>query len=455
MVVIYNNRTWLGAVYHVEGTILEHIVMPTCVMCVWTVIAYIIQLSVGMTSKTLSSELTHSYLLFGKFVCFFLVFRTNQAYRRFWLASDTLKVIQVSCRELHQTYVCYMKGGMEAKSPDEKISWEIKSCRAKTDITRYLICFCVLLKIHARVAYQGYMFGDFDEELLTIVRQNMARVRGLLTQDEFRIAEEWMNIKNAKQIIEHERRRSIQLGFTPMATPTMVGGRACYLIIYFIICLNRDCSLMCKEWGWLERVLNLADVRTKNLLYGFEAMESNVATPMPLPFNHIGKVCLFMWLFLFPLVLTSPEDGLVVVVISSLFMSMLLLGLEAIGMEIEDPWGEDANDLDVPRQIASVEENMFEILCCRKDPAVDNFVWIRPPPEYCHGHVPQFLCLASEQSAVLKMWPECKIINFKPTSCPTRPSTTTFNLSTNDAKPGPGSGASGGYLWRYDIWDWK
>lgn len=458
MVVLYNTRTWLGSVYHVEGTILEHILWPVAVMSGWTVVAYFIQLSFGITSTTLSPAVTKSFLLLGKFTCFFLIFRTNQAYRRFWLASDALRMIQISARELHQTYICYLKGGMFAKDPEERTIWEANSCRAKTDVTRYIIAFCLLLKIHSRVAYEGYMRGICDIDMMETAKMNLARVRGLLTEDEFVIVEEWMNLKESLKALEEERHRIEQRGWTAMGVPTCVGGRAVYLVVYFLVCLNRDCAIFAKEWGWLERVLNLADARVKFMLYGFEAMESNVSTPMPLPFNHIGKTCLFMWLLWFPLVLTSPDDGIIVSLISSVFISAILFGLEAIGMEIEDPWGDDSNDLDVPRQIGSVEENMYEIMCCRKDPSVDNFVWIRPPPEYCNGHVPQFLCLASEASALLQMWPECKTVNFKPTSCPTRPATTSLYESlsarTGAKATGPGCGASGGYLWRYDIWNW-
>merc|ERR1719327_2030611 len=74
--------------------------------------------------------------ILGGFVSFFLIFRTNQAFNRYWKSNRCLKEIQVVARELQQQFVSYMKGGQmadrEAK-PQEYEDWEAYATSAKTD----------------------------------------------------------------------------------------------------------------------------------------------------------------------------------------------------------------------------------------------------------------------------------------------------------------------------------
>ena len=63
-----------------------------------------------------------------------------------------------------------------------------------------------------------------------------------------------------------------------------------------------------------------------------------------------------------------------------IFVMLALLGIDAISTELEDPFGDDANDLDISEHIASLESEALALLELSGDvKARDAFVWRRLP----------------------------------------------------------------------------
>ena len=62
--------------------------------------------------------------------------------------------------------------------------------------------------------------------------------------------------------------------------------------------------------------------------------------------------------------------------------SLALLGIDSIGTELENPFGRDANDLDILEMMTSLEREMMKMLeLCEDFRARHEFVWM-PVPEY-------------------------------------------------------------------------
>lgn len=437
--IVYNTRTWLGSIFHWRGTVLPHIWAPTLCIALYAAGVYILQLCVPLLQEKLDIE--PSFVLLGKFVSFFLVFRTNGAYHRYWSSNDVLKGVQVASRELHQQFIVYIKGGRLAKSDKDRHEWEVLATRCKTDATRLILAFCVAFKLHSRMALDGYLKGEIEQDMWDQIRIDRVRLRGLLTKEEFHIVDTLLRIDQSPQA-------SCWNGVTYNVS-TEIKGRPCHIMLYFLFCLGRDAALFAKTWGWLERSLNLADVHHAILMRCFEAMDQNICTPLPLPYGHLCKMLMFTFLLAFPFCLNKMENGIIVCVITPVIIAAAMFGMESISMEIEDPFGDDANDFAVMRIITAIESSMFETMLCRNEPATQNFMWVRAPEDYQDCNT--FLCLASEHRAVLEMNPACTAALYQPVAFPGRQVPSGSGSQAREI----GCGASGPALWHYDLWSWK
>jgi ion channel-forming bestrophin family protein len=83
-------------------------------------------------------------------------------------------------------------------------------------------------------------------------------------------------------------------------------------------------------------------------------------TPIPFSYAMYIKKFIFVYLLTLPIGLVG-EEGLITVPIV-LVITYILLGVELIAEEIEDPFGKDINDLPTDRLSAKIKENIREIL---------------------------------------------------------------------------------------------
>lgn len=390
--IVYDNRSWLGSLVHVRGTAIPNIILPVLVVGIWSYFVYCLQVAFP---ETLKFNVESAHKILGAFVSFFLIFRTNQAYNRYWHCNDCLKEIQVSVRELHQQFLVYNKGGILGKEKD-KGSWETHATQAKTDATRYVLAYCVAFKLHSRIAYDGYMMGEIDDEKKAQIDCDRARLRGLLSAEEFGIVDNMLRINHVP--------KTGGLGLAAIyEVSTEVSCRACHIMLFFLRCLAFQCALKNKTWGWLERCLNLADGSIGKMMRAFEEMDQNITTPLPLPYCHLCKTLMFIFLMVFPMVGVTAEDGLMLNVLCPTVIATAMFGLESISMEIEDPFGDDDNDFDVMRTVSAIEGSIYEVMHCRNDPTIDNFTWIQAPESGAYKDVVSFLALKTEQSAAIAM----------------------------------------------------
>lgn len=393
--IIYESRTWLGPLTHWLGTVLPEVAVPIVCVAIWSYVVYVAQLN----HPYLAINVGNGDKILGAFVTFFLVFRTNQAYRRYWNSNNVLRELALNCRELHQQFIVYTKGGQRAKKKDVD-SWERLATTAKTDATRLLLAFCVTFKMHSRMAYDGYMLGEIEAEKKQQVDFDVARLRGLLS------LQEWTIVKNMVRISDKPTYTMTPTG--PVETyevETSIHSRASHAIVFWLRNLINLISLNAKGWGWVERSLNLSDGSLQRLLKAFEAMDQNICTPLPLPYCHLCKCLMFTYVIFYPVVGVTPEQGLVANITIPCIISLAMFGLEVISMEIEDPFGEDPNDFDVMRIISSIEGSIFEMMRDRNDPAFANFAKMHAPAEYTDCDY--FIALRSERSAVIGLMPGC------------------------------------------------
>lgn len=79
----------------------------------------------------------------------------------------------------------------------------------------------------------------------------------------------------------------------------------------------------------------------------------------PLPFAYVVHLrrALVIYCFTLPFALIDMFDFKWAVILDTLFLSYVFFGIEEIGVEIEDPFGTDDNDLPLEAICASIEKN--------------------------------------------------------------------------------------------------
>lgn len=84
----------------------------------------------------------------------------------------------------------------------------------------------------------------------------------------------------------------------------------------------------------------------------------------PLPFAYVVHLrrALFFYCFSLPFALLETFNWMVGAVVGTFFLSYVFFGIEEIGVEIEDPFGEDENDLPLEDICASIHRNTKGLL---------------------------------------------------------------------------------------------
>lgn len=105
-----------------------------------------------------------------------------------------------------------------------------------------------------------------------------------------------------------------------------------------------------------EHRLRLIDANISELIDLFGGAERIVRTPVPLAYAHHIKSFLTLFCLTAPLALLGGMGALTPV--AATVVAFGLYGIDEIGVEIEDPFGEDANDL----PMAEIFDELAEIL---------------------------------------------------------------------------------------------
>jgi hypothetical protein len=117
-----------------------------------------------------------------------------------------------------------------------------------------------------------------------------------------------------------------------------------------------------------EAVLHLDTIQEQQLLAsvsdfmkGYHAIRKYLTTPIPFPMVQMGRIFLFFYVFTLPFAILSSTLSytsfylLVIVFI----MTYGFLGLELVSIELDDPFGDDPNDLPVVGQAKDVCEDVY------------------------------------------------------------------------------------------------
>ncbi|KAJ1736672.1 hypothetical protein H4217_002116 [Coemansia sp. RSA 1939] len=287
----------------IHGSVVFLTLPGTCIMTGYAVgIGFLIQkyeyLAIQLTVMTMVS-LVLSLLL---------VFRTNSAYDRYWEGRKIWQEIKVMSRSIIRSFWCCV---ME-KSTDDSAQ--------KLQALKNVAAFVISIKHYLR-GEDGIEHADYD---------------GLLSP-EFRVAFATQGAGFGYGAIPRTSVGSQQAreGWErpdELSLPHML----LYELQKFVESIQDNHQIHLQYYASL-----LASINTLSSLLG--SCERILSTPIPMAYRIHLSHALYMYLLVLPWALASM--GLAKTVILQFVVSFMMIGIDSISREIQNPFGYDANDL--------------------------------------------------------------------------------------------------------------
>jgi len=169
--------------------------------------------------------------------------------------------------------------------------------------------------------------------------------------------------KNAIKKAECERRKA-DLPYGEEGGPDNKGRPA------LIACLLSHKVYWLYHNGWMSSaVLKKCDTQISTYVGAWMAMEKICGTPMVFPYTQMLSIFMVLFVFTFPIPLAHvfwnedvPFNGFLINGFISSLVAFAFFGMNAVGVEIENPFGNDANDLPVEPMMKRVEKDTLSLL---------------------------------------------------------------------------------------------
>ena len=127
-----------------------------------------------------------------------------------------------------------------------------------------------------------------------------------------------------------------------------------------VLCRITDLIRVARERDLIDsHQLQCLDQNIQSLTGYCGACERIRSTPLPFAYAVHLRRALMVYCFTLPFALVH-RFGLVTIPVT-LVVAYILFGIEEIGVEIEDPFGEDTNDLPLEKICATIEQNLLEL----------------------------------------------------------------------------------------------
>ncbi|MED0998955.1 bestrophin family protein [Bacillus mobilis] len=237
------------------------------------------------------------WVIVGGALGLLLVFRTNTAYDRYWEGRKLFGTIGACTRNLAISFLCHWDSKGKVMDPE------------KIKCLHLLIAFPKLAKAHLR-----------DEK-------NLAEIKSLLD----------ICSEKEREILGKSIHLPISITYM-LKTILSKGLKAGQIHPSAIISMETDLNMLLTSVGGCDRIKT---------------------TPIPFAyFAHI-KILLIIFCTTLPIGLVDSLGWFTV--LATTFISFAFIGIEAIGVEIEDPFGQDPNDLPLEGMCIGIEAQLVNL----------------------------------------------------------------------------------------------
>ncbi|KAJ3114237.1 hypothetical protein HDU96_002364 [Phlyctochytrium bullatum] len=297
----------------INGSVLPHVWFPTLVVTLWTVFWVLIHQQAKWALVATQPLLIS---IIGVVLSLLLVFRNNTAYDRYWEGRRMWGSIITHCRNLGR--VIWIMGNAEGNAQVQQ---------EKRGALNLVLAFPIATKYLLR-GKPGILYTDLVHLLCHVPAFN------------------------PKKPNFHENNVPMEILF--------------HLTSYIYRARKAETYDVQGQTQFFTALTGLMDCLTN--------LERIRNSPIPLVYNIHLKIVVIIYLLALPFQLTGALNYFAIPVV--FIASFIFLGIEAIALEIENPFGEDANDLPMEAFIELIRNEVNEILA--SDSKRDPQLWLAP-----------------------------------------------------------------------------
>jgi len=383
--MILYSSDWTQVIFTFAGTVWPNIRAKWIFFTIYAIIAYLVavqqQANFGSEGRT---------VLFGT-MSFLLIFRANAAYARYWLGRCTLSDYISEVREFMLLSIIYVRGGLESStflfhggpglapaSTFRRDKFDDKASDFRIDIVRLCVALAVSFKLHTSLALEGYCFGSISKEAKWSLDWDRLRLLELLTDEEFEVVNICIGLddeipttaEDLRKQISRQFRKAGNLTGPPQNWPEEFEVNYAQLVrvptalVYIlreVLFRNMNDPFNGQPWGIKDRFVGALAGILGGILESFETANMVCTTPVPLPYANLCKTLLMFFLLSLPFYVDFDLGWFANTVIPSM-ITLALLGVDSIATELENPFGDDINDLDTLEQVHILECEAMELL---------------------------------------------------------------------------------------------
>jgi len=324
--ITYDGKSYVDVVFRWKGSILQiDSRMWISLICTWLIS---VVLYIGVPADSFANSGTSYLAILGKVLTFLMVFRSKLTFDRFWKGRCAYQKMRGTCVQAATDISIYYEKDEPA------------NVAKRQEIYRLLLAAFTAGHIHIRKEFKSLVkiySGRNDPEGRWIPEEdksqlNKMREEGLLTDAEYEALQK-----------------------TGMSYVAVIST-------WFSQCLCKD--FQDKEMH-RNLMLDIESDLTKMIsaMYDCEKISYN-----PFPFPYVQALTIFLLLFIYsmPLALFTNMGGWTCVMVP--FIVLGFCGLDAVGAELEDPFGTDANDLPLPEWAQSTADACRVVMMARDGP---------------------------------------------------------------------------------------
>lgn len=279
----YSDRGVCGLIFSWTGSTLSR-TWPECIlsMIFTAIFVAVIDLMDGWTVMDWYSKMGHDLLIMP--LAFLLVYRTGMAYNRFFEGRGHVGKMVLSARELARGITTYVKG-------DDPITKQNQA-----NVARLVRAYTIALRLSLRKMESN--------------PESVKELEAVLTKAE-------------------------------MAKITAVKKNFVLVIVKWI----GDEVMKFKGQLLFDRATDFMEKSVSDLMLAWMGMHKLATTPMPFPYVQMLYFLLYGWMYTIGTAMSMKAEIRYKAIPAAGLLAFALFGINAIGQELEDPFGEEINDL--------------------------------------------------------------------------------------------------------------
>ncbi|RDW69690.1 hypothetical protein BP6252_08710 [Coleophoma cylindrospora] len=285
-----------------------------------------------------------------------LVFRNQTSYERFWTGRNYLATITTSCRNLARSFLTCsaLTSTPKARANTPEEDAEVR------DVVGYLIAMLYIVKNHLRAEWgenapvDGKLDGDIENDELPHART------GLLSR---MLPQSYSSLSSASTISDNssaaEYARFLPAGLESCEDRGLGLALELSFFVERFIMYGTD-----RNWFSAPQASQM-QVQLNTMIDAYGRMETIRLTPIPIAHMIHQKQVLALFGAVLPFAMVADLGWWSVPLVT--FVIFTLYGIEAIGQQLEDPFGYDRNDIKMDAIVADIRVEIEVLLDEWKD----------------------------------------------------------------------------------------